>query len=44
MIISMGLDQLQMAALVPDDILLRLFTTQEKVFLMQLKTFFIWDK
>ena len=40
----MGLDQLQMALLVLDDSLLRLFTTQGKVFLMQHETFFIRDK
>ena len=40
----MGLDQLQMAPLVPDDSLLRLFTTQGKVFVMQHETVFILDK
>ena len=40
----MGLDQLQMAALIPDESLLHLLTTQGKVFVMQHKTFFIWDK
>ena len=39
----MGLDQLQVALLVPDDSLLRLFATQGKVFVMQHETFFIWD-
>jgi len=40
----MGLDQLQMSPLVPDDSLLRLITTHGKVFVMQHETFFIWDK
>ena len=40
----MGLDQLQMALLVQDDSLLRLFTAQGKVFVMQHETFFIRDK
>jgi len=40
----MGLDQLQMAPLVPDDSLLHLLTTQRKVFAMQHETFFIRDK
>jgi len=40
----MGLDQLQMAPLVPDDSLLFLFTSQGKVFVMQHETFFIWDQ
>ena len=40
----MGQDQLQMAPLVPDDSLLRLLTTQVKVFMMQYETFFIRDK
>ena len=40
----MGLDQLQMAPLVPDDSLQHLFTAQGKVFVMQRMTFFIWDK
>jgi len=41
---SMGLDQLQMATLVPDVSLLHLVTSQGKVFVMQHETFFIWDK
>jgi len=40
----MGLDQLQMAPPVPDDSLLRFFTTQRKVFMLQHETFFIQDK
>ena len=40
----MGLDQLQMAPLVPDDSLLHLLTTQGKVFIVQYETFFIQDK
>ena len=42
--LSMGLDQLQMAPLVREDSLLRLLTTQGKVFVMQHETFFIQDK
>ena len=41
---TMGLDQLQMAPLVPDDSLLHSFTTQGKVFVMQQETFSIRDK
>ena len=44
MLKAMGLDQLQMAPLVPDDSLPHLFTTQGKVFVMPHETFFIWDK
>ena len=40
----MGLDQLQMAPLIPDYSLLHLFTTQGKVFMMQHETFFNRDK
>jgi len=40
----MGLNQLQMAPLAPDESLLRLFTTQGKVVVMQHETFFIRDK
>ena len=40
----MGLEQLPMAPLVPDDSLLHLFTTQGKVFVMQQETFIILDK
>ena len=40
----MGLDQLQMVPLVPDDRLLHLFTSQGEVFVMQHETFFIRDK
>ena len=41
---TMGLDQLQMAPLVPEDSLLRLFTTQGKVYVMQPETFVMRDK
>jgi len=40
---AMGLDQLQMAPLVPDDSLQRFFTTQEKVVVLQHEIFFIQD-
>jgi len=39
-----GLDQLQMAPLVPDDSLLRFFTTQGKCLMLQHEAIFIRDK
>jgi len=42
--VPIGLDQLQMAPLVPDDSLQRLYTTKGKVCVLQHETFFIRDK